>query len=359
MFRHRFFFNKMEGTKDCIIIGGGQSGLACAYFLRREKLDFTILDAEDKPGGSWLHAWDSLTLFSPSEFSSLPGYMMPKSKEKFPSKEDVISYLAAYEQRYEFDVKRSVEVLKIENENGLFILHTNIGNFSAKNIITTTGTYRKPFIPSLKGLDEFSGEQIHSKDYKSPEGFSGKHVLVVGEGNSGAQILAELSNFTLTYWAVKSAPEFLPEDVDGRVLFDSASAIYYAKQKGKKIDNAKINLGNIVMVPPVKEAFDKGVFKNFEMIDRFTRKGVVWQNGKEISIDTVIWCTGFGYNLDFLSDVISLDEKGRPSTHNNESEEMKGLFFVGYGGWTGFASATLIGVGRTAKMVAKKIKASI
>jgi putative flavoprotein involved in K+ transport len=340
---------------DCIIIGAGQSGLACAYFLRREKINFILLDAEEKPGGAWLHAWDSLTLFSPAAFSSLPGYMMPKSKEIFPTKEEVITYLTEYENRYGFECIRPTKVMRIEKNGALFSVYSDRGEFKAKHVICATGTLKQPKIPQIKGLADFSGDQIHSSDYRSPDDFIGKHTLVVGEGNSGAQILAELSNQTLTYWGVKSPPQFLPEDVDGRVLFDSASAIFYAKQKGEKIDQTKINLGNIVMIPSVKKGYEQGVYDNFQFIHRFTRSGVVWKNGDAVNIDAIIWCTGFGYNLEYLKDLVSFDEKGRVVLEDNQSVEVKNLFFVGFGGWTGFASATLVGVGRTAKKVAKKI----
>lgn len=348
-------FSHMDNIKDCVIIGGGQSGLACGYFLRREKIDFTILDAESKAGGAWLHGWDSLTLFSPPEFSSLPGFQMPASKGEFPSKDEVINYLSLYEKRYNFNIERDVEVQNVKKENDIFTLKTNKGDFYSKTLICSTGTYKKPFLPNLKGLDNFAGDQFHSSQYKNPSDFVGRHVLIVGEGNSGAQIVAELSNETVTYWAVKSKPEFLPDDVDGRVLFDSASAVYYAKQRGEKLDQAKINLGNIVMVPSVKKAKEKGGFDNYNFIDHFTRNGVVWKNGDEVNIDAIIWCTGFGYHLDYLESLISFDDRGRPKVNDNESQEKENLFYVGFGGWTGFASATLIGVGRTAKKVAKKI----
>lgn len=98
---------------DVIIVGGGQSALACAYFLRRTDLSYTILDDQALPGGAWLHGWDSLTLFSPAGYSSLPGWMMPKSKEKFPSRQEVIDYLTAYEDRYKIQVQRPVKVLNV------------------------------------------------------------------------------------------------------------------------------------------------------------------------------------------------------------------------------------------------------
>lgn len=98
---------------DLIIIGGGQSALACGYYLRRTNLNYIILDEQEKCGGSWLHTWDSLTLFSPAKYSSLPGWFMPKSEHAFPTKQEVIDYLCKYEQRYKFPIKRKVKLIKI------------------------------------------------------------------------------------------------------------------------------------------------------------------------------------------------------------------------------------------------------
>jgi thioredoxin reductase len=345
----------VKNIKESIVIGGGQSGLACAYYLRRNKVDFTVLDANEFSGGAWQKGWDSLTLFSPSEHSSLPGFQMPSSKGLYPTKDEVIDYLRSYENRYDFDIIRGVEVNNVVKKDGVFQLETNQGTYFAKSVICASGTFRKPFIPKIQGLSNYMGDQYHSSEYQNPNDFLGQHVLVVGEGNSGAQILDELSNTTVTYWAVKSEPQFLPEDVDGRVLFDNATAIYNAKQKGQHLDGAKINLGNIVLVPTVKEARKNGVYDNYNTIEYFKTNSVIWKNGNEENIDAVIWCTGFGYNLGYLKKLISFDDENRPQISKNESEEIDNLFFIGFGGLTGFASATLIGVGRTAKYVAKKI----
>lgn len=183
----------MDKLLDSIIIGGGQSGLACGYYLRRAKLNYLIIDKNEVPGGAWLTAWDSLTLFSPAEYSSLPGWMMPKSESKFPLRQEVIDYLTKYEQHYQLAIQRGIEAFKITKEHSCFFVHTNQGVFKAKTVISATGTWGNPFIPSLKGIDGYKGIQVHSRNYKKPDEFVGLKTLVVGEGNSGAQIVAEVS----------------------------------------------------------------------------------------------------------------------------------------------------------------------
>jgi len=181
--------------------------------------------------------------------------------------------------------------------------------------------------------------------------------VIVGEGNSGAQILAELSKVADTRWATTKEPTFLPDDVDGRVLFNRASAKYYAEQKGESFDTSKLSLGNIVMVPSVKEARDRGVLKSDGKISEITAEGVIWENGKEEKIDAILWCTGFHYATDHLRGLVPLGRRGRVATQVTRATGVEGLWLVGYGGWTGFASATLIGVGRSARQTVKEIEA--
>ncbi len=346
----------MEDIKDLIIIGGGQSALACAYFLRRTDVEYLILDNQEQCGGAWLHTWDSLTLFSPAEYSSLPGWFMPKTEGKFPSREEVINYLCKYEERYEIPVERPVSVKKVTKEDDLFVLLTDKGEFRSRAVISATGTWGKPFVPDVPGSDNFNGEQVHSAHYKNPENYRGKKVLVVGEGNSGAQLLAELSKVTLTEWAVREDPDFLPPDVDGRVLFNVASAKYHAEQKGEKFDASKYNLGNIVQVPPVKEALERNALQSKGSLKEIIANGIVWDTGEKEEFDVIIWCTGFGYATHHLKELVSTDKRGKIKTEGTRAVETEGLWLVGYGGCTGYASATLIGVGRTAKETVKEVE---
>ncbi|WBL23943.1 ArsO family NAD(P)H-dependent flavin-containing monooxygenase [Zunongwangia sp. HRR-M8] len=342
---------------DVIIIGGGQSGLACAYYLRRTSLKYLILDANKECGGSWAKNWENLDLFSAAKHSSLPGWLMPKTKSEYPTKEEAISYLCAYEKRYDFPIKRGIKIENIQKENDLYILKSNNRNFSAKCIIAATGTQSKPIIPTISGRNKFKGLQVHSSEYHKAQNFINKKVLVVGEGNSGAQILAQLSKITTTRWAVKSKPEFLPDDIDGKDLFDQASAKYRAKQQGKEYKPKNYNIGSIVMVPQVKEARHRGVYNNFNYIETITEDGVKWQDGEEENFDAIIWCTGFGYATDYLKNLVETDQYGKIKTDNTSAKDISGLWLVGFGQWTGFASATLIGVGRSARKTVSEIEA--
>ncbi|WP_192348946.1 ArsO family NAD(P)H-dependent flavin-containing monooxygenase [Algoriphagus sp. Y33] len=346
----------MQKEVDLVIIGGGQSALASGYFLRRTGLDYLILDDKETCGGSWSQTWESLTLFSPSKFSSLPGYMMPDSAGEYPVREEVIAYLCAYEKRYDIPIKRGVRVTQITRENGVFIIQTaGREQIKSKAVISATGTWQNPFIPEVSGRRRFQGLQMHSMEYQNSKAFERKRVLVVGEGNTGAQLLAEVSKVAQTFWATHEQPEYLPDDVDGRVLFDLATAKYEAEKLGKPFDASRYHLGNIVMTPSVKEARDRGVLISKGRISVLEETAVVWENGGRDDIDAILWCTGFGFATDHLSGLVSVDARGRISTENTRCKDIPGLWLVGYGGWTGFASATLIGVGRSARQTVKDI----
>ncbi len=345
----------MKDIRDVLIIGGGQSGLACGYYLKRAKLDFLILDQNEECGGSWLNTWDSLTLFSPSEHSSLPGWLMPKSENIYPSRQEVISYLCDYERHYQLNIQRSTRVENVIFENNLYKVITNKGSYYAKTIIAAAGTWNNPFIPKIKGLESFEGIQIHSANYKNAESFRDLKVLVVGEGNSGAQIVAEISKITTVKWSTRRKPEYLPDEVDGYYLFNVATAKFKAEQQGKPFDASAYNLGNIVMVPAVKEARSRGVLISSGTFDSFYTNGVLWSDGRKEEFEAVIWCTGFNYATSFLRTIISLDEKGIAKTLESKAMESPGLWLVGYGNWTGYASATLIGLNRNTKLAVAEI----
>lgn len=345
-----------QNDYDLIIIGGGQSALACGFYLRRTQVKYLILDQQSQSGGAWIHGWDSLSLFSPAEFSSLPGFMFPKSENYYPVRDEVVSYINDYQSKYEFPVKRSVKVTTVLKQEGGFTLKTSIGDFKAKAVISATGTWASPFVPVFKGLDQFKNEQLHSAYYKNALDFIGKKVLVIGGGNSGAQILAEVSKYTTVTWSTIGVPAFLPDDVDGRVLFDVATQKYNEQKAGNNQVQAKYNVRSIVMVPPVVDARGRGVLNSKGEIERFTETGVVWKSGEEENFDVVIWCTGFKPALKHLESLGILQPDGRVITNGNSKVDgINGLWLVGYGDWTGFASATLIGVGRSAKSTVDEV----
>ncbi|MEQ8470006.1 MAG: ArsO family NAD(P)H-dependent flavin-containing monooxygenase [Marinoscillum sp.] len=344
----------MKKIHDVIIIGGGQSGLAVAYYLRRKGIDYLILDAEEGPGGSWRHYWESLRLFSPAQWSSLPGKLMQGGISHYPSKNDVINYLETYERHYKINIERPVLVEKVYYENKVYRIVTNKGEFRSWSIVSATGTFRNAEIfPEVEHQDIFEGEVLHSSSYVEPTPFIGKRVAIIGEGNSGAQILAELSQHSDTFWITKDEPDYLPDHVDGKYLFDAASQLYEAKRKGKSF--IPPSLGHIVMVPSVKDARARGVLKHLPAMKGFTKTGIKLIDGSEYDVDIVIFCTGFSASIDYLKELPLAFRHHKVDTRGTKSRELPGLWMVGYGSWTGFASATLIGVGRSAKATSNEI----
>ncbi len=343
---------------DVIVIGAGQSGLASAYYLNRAGLNFKVLDANQEPGGSWQHYWLSLRLFSPAQWSSLPGVLMPGGADYYPTREETIAYLKNYEERYKFPIDRGVTVNSVKKQQDIFEVTTDNGTYYAKKLISATGSFVNPLLPALEGRERFKGKIFHSSEYKRPEPFKSQQVAIVGEGNSGAQILAEVSQIAQTFWVTSKPPRFLPDHVDGRFLFDAATQMYEAKKAGKTF--MPPSLGDIVMVPSVREARIRGVFERaYPPIDHFTDLGIMLTNGKEILVDSVIFCTGFQPAIEHLRGLGLQIYDNRPETTGSRSNEVAGLWFVGYGQWTGFASATLIGVGRSAKATVEEIVGSL
>lgn len=336
-------------TVDVVVIGGGQAALATAYFLRRTGLSFVLLDAEAGPGGAWRHGWRSLRLFSPANWSSIAGRPMPPVAEVYPGRDEVLAYLADYEQHYQLPVLRPLWVDTVEAGADTLSVRAGAQSWRARAVVSATGTWRNPWVPVYPGAADYTGEQLHSAHYTEPTRFAGRRVLVVGGGNSGAQILAEVSRLANASWVTPQPPTFLPDEVDGRVLFARATERWKAQQEGRVIDAPVGGLGDIVMVAPVREARSRGVLHAQRPFTRFTRTGVVWPDGREETIDAVIWCTGFRPALAHLAALDVLEPDGRVRVDGTRALRQPRLWLVGYGDWTGAASATLVGVTRTAR----------
>ncbi|VVD89510.1 pyridine nucleotide-disulfide oxidoreductase [Pandoraea iniqua] len=348
-------------TVDTLVIGGGQSALATAYFLRRWQVDYVLLDDQPEAGGAWQRAWPSLRLFSPAQWSSLPGWPMPGGERHYPSRDEVVAYLKAYEARYGVPVERPVRVERVVREPGGSALRveTDRGAWLAKTVISATGSWRSPYIPAYPGHGLFRGRQLHSADYRDVGDLRGARVLVIGGGNSGAQIFAELSSTCDATWVTLAPPEYLPDDVDGRVLFEQATARWQARQRGLPDPFPDSGLGRIVMVPPVREARDRGVLNAVRPFERFVDDGVVWADGTHTRVDAVIWCTGFRPALGHLAGLGLTDDDGRIRVDGTRAIDEPRLWLVGYGEWTGYASATLIGVMRSARATVQDVVACL
>ena len=321
---------------DCLVLGGGQAGLATGYYLRRKGLNFAILDAESRPGGAWLHTWPSLTLFSTTSASNLPGWPMP-FYEGFPPASHVVDYLSRYEERYELPVRRPFMVESVEHDGEFFHVYSSTERLMARTVVAATGTWRAPFIPYYPG--KFAGTQWHSAIYPGVAEFSGSRVAVVGAANSGAQIAADLLLEGIsTTWLTRGEPRWMPDDVDGRVLFRRNRERLNAINRGEPDPGADTNLCDIVMVPPVLKARDEGLLRATPMPNSLD----------DINADHLIWATGFRPALRPISRLLV-----------DRQPTVPGLFLVGFGTWTGPGSATITGVSPFAKQAAADVASFI
>ncbi len=238
---------------------------------------------------------------------------------------------------------------RVERADDRLRLVTDGGTWLARRVISATGTWRAPHVPDIPGRDVFEGGQLHTVDYRRPEEFTGQRVVVVGGGNSAAQILAELSRVAETTWVTARPPRFLPDDVDGRALFAIATGSWKAAELGGSNPRGIGDLGDIVVVPSVGEARERGVLKAEPMFDHLTHTGVAWADGSTRDCDVILWCTGFRPVLGHLEPLDLVDEQGQVAVEGTRSVAEPHLHLLGYGDWTGPASATLIGAARTAK----------
>ena len=186
----------MSGTPErieTIVIGGGQSGLAVGYHLARQGRPFVILDANERIGDSWRKRWDSLRVFTPARLDGLPGMPFPAPASSFPTKDEVADYLVAYAARFDLPVRTGVRVDGLSRFGDRFVVTSGDRRFEADNVVVATGAYHNPRVPVFAPELDPAIVQVHSSEYRNPSQLQEGGVLVVGAGNSGAEIALEAS----------------------------------------------------------------------------------------------------------------------------------------------------------------------
>jgi putative flavoprotein involved in K+ transport len=204
---------------DVVIVGGSQAGLAVAYYLKQRGLRFVLLDAGPEIGSVWKSRWDSLTLFTPAQYSGLPGMDFPAAHDVYPSKDEVAAYLQSYTTAFDLPVRLNARVTSLAKSDDGYFVATSDEVFRASQVVVATGPFQSPFVPRMARDLDASVAQIHSAQYRSPAQFPEGPVLVVGGGNSGFQIAAELAQTRRVDLAMGTRMPALPQRLLGRDLF--------------------------------------------------------------------------------------------------------------------------------------------
>ncbi|WP_074713549.1 flavin-containing monooxygenase [Arthrobacter alpinus] len=338
-----------------IIVGGGQAGLAAARAAIDNRMRPILVDASGHAGGAWRRYYDSLKLFSPARFSSLPGMPFPGAQERYPHRDEVVEYLAAYSRTLEAEILRNTKVSRVERAGG-FTVHTAAGEaLYTDRLVVATGSYGSPIIPELPGLASFKGRILHSKDYKSVKGFEGLRVVVVGGGNSAIQIAVELSHVARVSVASRRKIQWQRQRLLGQDLH------WWLHHSG--LDRSQwIHRLRGAGVPVVDDGSYRSALQNRHpeatpMFTRVVEEGVMWASGETERVDVLLFATGFRPDVSMLRTIGgALSPTGEPLHTKGVSTTVPGLGFVGLEHQRGFASATLRGVGGDARHVMNRIK---
>jgi putative flavoprotein involved in K+ transport len=345
---------------ETVIIGGGQAGLSVGYHLSRRDRQFVILDANERIGDSWRRRWDSLRLFTPARYDGLPGFAFPGRAWAYPGKDEVADYLEAYAARFELPVRSGVTVDALSTDEGRYVVAAGDRSFEADNVVVASGAYHSPRIPAFANELDPSIVRLHSSEYRNPAQLTDGRVLVVGAGNSGAEIAFDVSRHHPT-WLSGLDTGHLPVRTGtllDRLLtppfwFFVSHVLTVRTPIGRKV-RPKLLTGAAPLerVRP-KELAAAGV----ERVPRTTgvREGLpALEDGRVMDVSNVIWCTGFRPGCGWI-DLPVFDEDGSPVHERGLVASEPGLYFLGLFFLSALTSSLLGGVGRDAERIAKHI----
>ena len=336
---------------DAIVVGGGQAGLTMGYRLLNNGLRYLILNASAEPTGSWPDYYDSLVLFSPAEYSSLPGLQFPGDPERYPQRDEVAAYLQEYAAYFALSIINNTRITNIKREGALFrLIDAKDESFLARTVVAATGSFGCPYIPAIKGHEKFKGRTLHAFSYKNPEPYKNQRLIVVGAGNTAVQVGVELAEVADVTLAIKSRLRYAPQRILGRdfhfwARITGLDRVRWLKDQGAPVlDTGKYRAAIASGRPGVKKMFPE-----------FTGTGVIWSDGKSETIDTVIFATGYRPNLDYLKELNAPGPKNKNGSRFGVSKRVPGLFYIGFSGQRSFSSATLRGVGPDSAYVVKHL----
>ncbi|MFG2084690.1 flavin-containing monooxygenase [Spirillospora sp. NPDC048824] len=347
------------GTAPVVIVGGGQAGLATAHTVQALGMGRpVVLEAADRPAGSWPRYYDGLTLFSPARRSALPGAPFPGDPDGYPARDEVVAYLADYASRLDADIRTGhrVERVSATGSGGFEAVTVDGEVFAASLVIAATGGFSRPHRPELPGLDAFSGTVLHSAEYRRPEPFAGRRVVIVGGGNSAVQIAIELAAHARVTLATRHPLRFMAQRVLGRDihLWLHRTGLDTAGWARPLLTGGK---GTPVMdTGTYRDTIAKGNPDRRPMFTRLDGDQVVWSDQTRERVDVVLLATGYRPGVEYLDGLGALDAGGRPRHDGGVSTTHSGLGYVGLEWQRSFASATLRGVAADARHVLNRLR---
>lgn len=349
-----------------LVIGAGQAGLSVGYYLARRGLPFVILDANQRIGDAWRNRWDSLHLFTPARYDALPGMPFPAPGQSFPTKDEMADYLQAYATRFKLPVNMGIQVTGVSRRADKYVVTTADHEFEAKHVVVAMSRYQEPSVPPFAAQLNRNIVQLHSSEYRNPKQLKPGAVLIVGAGNSGAEIAKDVSRDHPT-WMSGRGTGHIPFRIDGlaarlvlqrlifRVVFHRL--LTNDTPMGRKARQKMLSQGGPLIRVKPNDLAAMGVKRIPRVVG--TRDGLpCLEDGQVLGIANVIWCTGFQPGFSWINLPV-FDEQGMPKHERGVVRDEPGLYFVGLPFIRAFSSGMIHGVGRDAEHIVKVIDARI
>jgi putative flavoprotein involved in K+ transport len=340
-----------RSSAPVVVVGGGQSGLAAARELRGLGMDVLVLEASDRPAGSWPCYYDSLRAFSPASYSAMPGMSLGGAPERYPSRDEVADYLQRYAMALGVEIQTGARVQTVRQDGGEFVVSTADGRtLRASGIVAASGSFANPHRPTWPGADGFTGELSHVADYHNPAPYAGRRVIVVGAGDSAAQVANELAPVATVTLATRHPLRFIPQRIGGEDVhywlretgFDTLPAQWLTKLTGGSVITDSVGFAHTLA---------DGLVDQRPVFTALDGDQVIWSDGDREAVNAIILATGYRPSLDYLRELGALDEQGMPIHAAGISATHLGLVYLGLEFQRSFASNTLRGVSADAAAV--------
>ena len=346
---------------DVVVIGGGQAGLSVGYCLARQGRSFVILDASARVGDAWRQRWHSLRLFTPARFDGLVGMPFPAHPHSFPTKDEMANYLEAYARRFELPVRSGVKVERLRRDGKRYVIEAGSQRYEADHVVVAMSSYQAPKLPAFARDLNPDVVQMHSSDYRSPQQLGEGPVLVVGGGNSGAEIAFELVR---SHRVVMSGRDtgHVPFRVDSalaRVLLPILFRVVFHRVLTVKTPMGRRARSNMISkgLPLIRVKPRDLAAAGIERVPRVAgvQNGLpVLDNGRILDVGNVIWCTGFHGGFSWI-DLPIVAADGEPLHESGVVPGEPGLYFVGLHFLHSASSTMIHGIARDAERIAGAI----